>query len=196
MNINEMLKKINEFDVNKRHVIGIDGLSRSGKTTIVEEVRQCLEKIGRPFYSFHIDDHIVTRKERYNTGLEQWYEYYQLQWDTKWLADNFFSKLSKSVEIVLPYYQDEFDTQIKAKVVLPENGIILIEGVFLQREEWKKFFDFMIYLDCPREVRFRRESIETQKNVSKFRERYWKAEDYYLRKVQPKENVDILIVSD
>lgn len=196
MNINEMLEKIKEFDENKRYIIGIDGLSRSGKTTIVEKVRHYLEEIGRPFYIFHIDDHIVSRKERYNTEYEQWYEYYQLQWDTKWLADNFFSELSESKEIVLPYYQDEFDTHIETKVVLTENGIILIEGVFLQREEWKRFFDFMMYLDCPREVRFKRESIETQKNVIKFQERYWKAEDYYLRKVQPKEHADFLIVSD
>ena len=41
--------------------------------------------------------------------------------------------------------------------------VIVIEGVFLQRKEWRDFFHYMVYLDCPRETRFLRESEETQK---------------------------------
>ncbi len=48
-----------------------------------------------PFHIFHIDDHIVERNKRYNTGFEEWYEYYYLQWDIEWLRQKFFQKLQK-----------------------------------------------------------------------------------------------------
>ena len=51
----------------------------------------------------------------------------------------------------------------------------------------------MVYLDCPRETRFLRESPETQKNLSKFKNRYWKAEDYYLETELPKDRADVVI---
>ena len=44
------------------------------------------------------------------------------------------------------------------KVQIPIVGVIVIEGVFLQRKEWRDFFHYMVYLDCPRETRFLRES--------------------------------------
>ena len=46
------------------------------------------------------------------------------------------------------------------KVQIPIVGVIVIEGVFLQRKEWRDFFHYMVYLDCPRETRFLRESPE------------------------------------
>ena len=52
----------------------------------------------------------------------------------------------------------------------------------------------MVYLDCPRETRFLRESKKTQKNLSKFENRYWKAEDYYLETELPKDRADLVII--
>ncbi|MGQ0438274.1 kinase, partial [Bacillus sp. B-TM1] len=51
----------------------------------------------------------------------------------------------------------------------------------------------MVYLDCPRETRFLRESKETQKKLLKFENRYWKAEDYYLETESPKDRADLII---
>jgi uridine kinase len=48
-------------------------------------------------------------------------------------------------------------------------------------------------LDCPRSKRFVRESEEAQENLSKFTNRYWKAEDFYLSTVSPKEQADLVI---
>ncbi|HWJ77174.1 MAG TPA: hypothetical protein VNR61_03740, partial [Niallia sp.] len=62
----------------------------------------------------------------------------------------------------------------------------------LQRMEWRSFFDFMIYLDCSREKRFARESLETQQKLDKFKNRYWKAEDYYLDSLKPQEQADFV----
>lgn len=57
--------------INKRLVLGIDGLSRSGKTTFVAELMSRMSQYQKPICIFHIDDHIVERKKRYDTEYEQ-----------------------------------------------------------------------------------------------------------------------------
>lgn len=192
MSTNELITIMKTHREN-RFILGIDGLSRSGKTTFVANLKENMQQESIPFHIFHIDDHIVERNKRYDTGFEEWYEYYYLQWDIEWLRQKFFRKLQNETKLNLSFYNDEIDLCEMKKVQIPIVGVIVIEGVFLQRKEWRDFFHYMVYLDCPRETRFLRESEETQKNLSKFENRYWKAEDYYLETELPKDRADLVI---
>ena len=195
--MNEQIKKIvsmiPKLEEGNRFILGIDGLSRSGKTTLVKHLSQMLTEEKIPFYVFHIDDHIVERNRRYNTGHEEWFEYYQLQWDVKGLSDQLFKKIKESQSFSLSFYQDESDKQLTKQINLPNTCVVIIEGVFLQRKEWRKYFDFLVYLDCPREKRFLRESANTQKNIANFEKRYWKAEEFYLETECPMEKAHIVL---
>ncbi|HDR7613286.1 TPA: hypothetical protein QCX47_005052 [Bacillus mycoides] len=192
MSTNEIMKVIKEHK-DERFILGIDGLSRSGKTTLVKELEADMKQSGIPFHIFHIDDHITERNKRYNTGFAEWYEYYNLQWDIEWLQRNFFWKLQSDIQVQLPFYHDETDICEMKEIQLPLVGVIIVEGVFLQRKEWRNFFHYMVYLDCSRKTRFLRESEETQKNLPKFQSRYWKAEEYYLEKESPRDLADFVI---
>ena len=192
MSTSEIMKVIKEHK-DERFILGIDGLSRSGKTTLVKELEEDMKESGIPFHIFHIDDYITQRNKRYDTGFEEWYEYYNLQWDIDWLQRNFFRKLQSDIQIELPFYHDETDICEMKEIQLPLVGVIIVEGVFLQRKEWRNFFHYMVYLDCSRETRFLRESEETQKNLPKFQSRYWKAEEYYLETESPRDMADFVI---
>ncbi|MED1410706.1 MULTISPECIES: kinase [Bacillus] len=192
MSISEIMKVIKEHK-DERFILGIDGLSRSGKTTLVKELEEDMKQNGIPFHIFHIDDHITERNKRYNTGFAEWYEYYNLQWDIEWLQQNFFWKLQSNIQIELPFYHNETDSCEMKEIQLPLVGVIIIEGVFLQRKEWRESFHYMVYLACSRETRFLRESEETQQNLSKFQSRYWKAEDYYMEMELPRKRADLVI---
>ncbi|MED1103446.1 kinase [Bacillus paramycoides] len=192
MSISEIMKVIKEHK-DERFILGIDGLSRSGKTTLVKELEEYMKQNGIPFHIFHIDDHITKRNKRYNTGFAEWYEYYNFQWDIEWLQQNLFQKLHINMQLELPYYHNETDSCEMKEIQLPLVGVIIIEGVFLQRKEWRESFHYMVYLACSRETRFLRESEETQQNLSKFQSRYWKAEDYYMEMELPRKRADLVI---
>ncbi|KZZ83969.1 kinase [Bacillus sp. SJS] len=177
----------------ERFILGIDGLSRSGKTTLVKKLKTVLEQ-QTAVQVFHIDDYIEKRNKRYNTGEEEWFEYYGLQWDVKGLQESFFSQLRCGTEITLPFYESETDTITNQMVNLSEACVIIIEGVFLQRSEWREYFDLMVYLDCPRDKRFMRESVHTQTLWEKFQNRYWPAEDYYVKTEKPEKNADLVLI--
>ncbi|MGE7867272.1 kinase [Bacillus paramycoides] len=192
MSTSEIMKVIKEHK-DERFILGIDGLSRSGKTTLVKELEEDMKQSEIPFHIFHIDDHITERNKRYNTGFAEWYEYYNLQWDIEWLQQNLFQKLHSNMQLELPYYHDETDICEMKEIQLPLVGVIIVEGVFLQRKEWREFFHYMVYLACSRETRFLRESVEMQQNLSKFQSRYWKAEDYYMEMELPRKRADLVI---
>lgn len=193
---------INDYDISnlislaksdQRYILAIDGLSRSGKTTFVGHLSKHFKKENIEFFIFHIDDYIVNRSQRYNTGFEEWYEYFYLQWDVGWLRRNFFEKLRDCKHVSVPYYDNETDCHESRRIKLPKGGLIIIEGVFLQRDEWKDFYNQILFLDCPREKRFARESEAIKLNREKFEERYWKAEEYYMNAFSPLDNADIII---
>ena len=105
VNYDNLIHQIN--DGHKKHIetrpyiIAIDGFSGAGKTTLVHHLKKVLDNL----VIIHIDDHIVERFKRYDTGHDEWFEYYQLQWDTKYLKEELFDKLYKNEKSLhLPFY--------------------------------------------------------------------------------------------
>ncbi|WP_247739125.1 kinase [Bacillus sp. 165] len=188
-----VLQLIPLVDSHKRCIVGVDGLSRSGKTTFTEKLSDYLKKEDIKYVIFHIDDHIVNRSQRYNTGFEEWYEYFYLQWDVAWLKEHFFENLKRSSHIDMSFYNKETDTHEHKTIILPKAGLIVVEGVFLQRKEWRNFFDKILFLDCSRERRFARETETTQRSRMKFETRYWKAEEYYINTFSPLQGADLVL---
>ena len=191
----QLINAILSLHVRQRFILGIDGLSRSGKTTFAENLRDVLSQAQKDVCLFHLDDHIVDRTNRYNTGHEEWYEHYNLQWNVEYLRESLFTKVRKGGEVTTQFYNAELGQQLTKTVLIPSKCVVIIEGVFLQRSEWREFFDYLVYLDCPRDVRFNREQENTRRNIEKFRNRYWKAENHYLNFVRPLEHADMLIKS-
>lgn len=177
----------------QRYILAIDGLSRSGKTTFVEHLSDYLKKEGIDYTIFHIDDHIVKQSQRYNTGFEEWYEYFYLQWDVEILKKNLFEKLKECQHVELPFYDNKTDGHNTRIIKLPQVGLIIIEGVFLQRKEWIDFYDKVLFLNCSRQKRFSRELEKTKLNREKFEKRYWKAEEYYINTFNPVNNAGTII---
>lgn len=190
-----LLNSIFSLHVGNRLILGIDGLSRSGKTTFTEGLRDTLLHAQKDVCIFHMDDHIVERSRRYQTGCEDWSEHYNLQWDVEYLRENLFMKVREHSEVNLPFYDAELDAQFTKTVLIPSECVVIIEGVFLQRTEWREFFDYVVYLECSRETRFSREGETVKNNIEKFRNRYWKAEDHYLDSVHPFLYADMIIKS-
>ena len=185
--------KIPKLEHNQRFILGIDGLSRSGKTTLTKKLVTHLQYKNIPVCLFHIDNYIVEKRKRYNTGYEEWFEYYNLQWDVTWLKGNLFQQLKHSNELRLLTYDDGSDTHRLEITEIPDTCVIIIEGVFLQRKDWRNYFDSIIYLESSRENRFARESEATQRNMEKLQNRYWKAEDYYLEVETPLAQATLVI---
>ena len=117
--LDDLIRQINvgyEKHLEKRpYIVAIAGLSGAGKTTLVKHLQRKLDNV----LVIHIDDHIVEKSKRYNTGHEQWFEYYQLQWDTEFLKEQLFLKIRQNVSsLKLPFYQKVEDTHFDQTINL------------------------------------------------------------------------------
>ncbi len=184
---------------NRPYIIGIDGLGGAGKTTFAKDLKHELEQKGSHVTILHIDDYIVESKKRYGTGFEEWKEYYFFQWDIGLIQSQLFEKMHQyKSELMLPFYDHSTDKVVTKQVDIASASILLIEGVFLQRKEWKPFYDFTIFIDCSREVRMERVLDrdvylgEHVARVKKYERRYWPAEANYMEIEEPDEKADIL----
>ncbi|WDH76458.1 hypothetical protein PTI97_02750 [Exiguobacterium marinum] len=92
----------------------------------------------------------------------------------------------------------ERDVIAEEKIDVSSAYTVVIEGIFLQRPEWRPYFDYVIYLDCPREVRYERVLNrdtylgDPAKRLAKYKRRYWPGEDLYLQQIDPKRGADIV----
>lgn len=180
-------------------IVGIDGLGGSGKTTLARSLKQELILAKCDAVILHMDDYIVEKSERYGTGNEEWYEYYALQWNIEQLRKELFQRLHGGCNsITLPFYESSADSVVSKPFYLDGVRVVLIEGVFLQRKEWRDFFDFVIFLDCPSELRSERVIGrdtylgDERARVEKYKRRYWLAEDHYLLLENPAGKADYI----
>ncbi|MCC5891480.1 kinase [Exiguobacterium sp.] len=178
------------------YVVAIDGLSGAGKTTLVEQ----LQAIAPNELVLHIDDFIVERTRRYETGEPEAVEYYALQWDVDLLVKMLFEPLSRGESrLTLPYYDRDEDQIVTRTIEVAEDALVLIEGIFLLRDEWRPHFDYVVYLDCPREVRYKRVLNrdtyigDMSERLAKYERRYWPGEAHYLKAVNPKAKADHVV---
>ncbi|KAB2860259.1 MAG: uridine kinase, partial [Exiguobacterium chiriqhucha] len=180
-------------------LVAIDGLSGAGKTTMVEQLRG----IATNEMVLHIDDFIVERHRRYATGQSEAMEYYALQWDVELLVETLFKPLREGqTNLTLPYYERDQDAVNMRTIEIAPNTLVLIEGIFLLRDEWRPYFDYIVYLDCPREVRYERVlNRDTyignlSERLAKYERRYWPGEAHYLETVDPKSHANHTVEAD
>ncbi len=182
-------------------IVGMDGLGGAGKSTLSESLRQMLIEEHYNITVFHIDDFIHPRAIRYDDNYAAWECYYYHQWRYDYLIEEIIkpirwgNHLKKEIEL----YDKDSDTYHLHQIDLSIGSIIIIEGVFLQREELKGVFDDMIYIDVPEEIRWNRVLArdgyigDAHQIQEKYENRYFPAEHYYLKIFAPKENADYVV---
>ncbi len=181
-------------------IIGIDGLGGAGKTTISAQLSSALEDLRIPVTILHIDDFIHPRCVRYRDDLPEWKCYYDLQWNYTPLLEliaAFRRDGTYSGEVSL-YNKDE-DSYDAQEICIPPNGILLVEGVFLQRPELSGVFDAVIWLDVPESERLcrvlRRDGYIGDADAirKKYENRYFPAERFYVEICKPEECADFVV---
>jgi uridine kinase len=112
-----------------RAVVGIDGYSGIGKTTISDEI----EKINKNVKVLHLDEYIVTAntREKLESHLKENRDYLEIEWK------NVGDKSLDSLKIDIENFRKENS----------DKNILIIEGIFFFHLMFKGFFDKVIFLD-------------------------------------------------
>lgn len=177
------IEKINKFlnGLATGSVVGLDGYSGIGKTTISNE----LEKINNRIKVFHLDDYIVTSNTKEN--LEP-----QINSNTKELKLEWTSVDGKGFESLVEDIEKYRDK------------IVLVEGVFFSHPDiLPNIFDTLIFIDGDEELADRRRVKREKKrwgdkyfpetHPDSFARLFKLAWGKYKTLYKPKENADLII---
>ena len=180
-------------------ILGIDGLGGAGKTTVAREIQQ--QVVGSVL--LHIDDFIHPRHVRYDNEIEPWEAYYWKQWRYDYLVDSILQPMKSGLPIdkYIQIYNKEKDVYEETRFTISPGNLLIVEGVFLQREELREYFDQIIYVHAEKETRLQRvltrDSYIGNRDaiVKKYEERYFPAEERYVADCHPKKHADLVITS-
>jgi len=147
-------------------IVGIDGVDGSGKTQFARKLAERFRELPTPInpYVISIDDFHNLRSIRHRQGRDSSVGYFEDSFDYESLINQVLEPLKNSagerVAIVPKAHDLISDLKIQCDPITVEpSSLVILEGIFLQRDELVKYLDFKIFLDVPFQESVRRMSL-------------------------------------
>ncbi|WP_297430102.1 hypothetical protein [Clostridium sp.] len=184
-------------------IVGIEGQGCCGKSVFADDLKNVLAAKGFKADIVSIDYFCNKRALRYSNEFSLPKQHYLKNFNYEYF-ENCILKKAKDLghlfidEYVLNAETDEFDK--KLEISLDEQSILIAEGVFLYRNEFKKYYDYSILLQVGEDEQLKRAtqrdfakngSIEVLMN--KYLNRYIPAYHLYEELNNPLDFVDLIL---
>lgn len=179
--------------------VGIDGVDGAGKTTLADALAPLVAARGRPVFRASVDDFHQPRALRYRQGKRSARGYFADSFDYRTLEAVLLTPLSPggSRRIRRKAFDYRTDSAVDSpRETVPENAILLFDGVFLHRPELVHHWDLSIFLAASFEETVARmvrrdgapPGVEALGN-----RRYVHGQQIYLEQCRPEEISDLLV---
>ena len=168
------------------YLVCIEGLGGAGKSTLAAEIRRR--------YPGGIQ--VISGDDFYGPEERDWRSWspregYQRYFDHRRLERQLLRPLRAGAVARFQRYDWSTNSLAAWLDVRPE-GLIVVEGVYLLRRRLRRYWDFSVYVDTPREVRLARMHARGE-NDPDWISRWAAAEDYYERAEQPSAHADLVV---
>ena len=148
-------------------LVGIDGKDASGKTTFADNLAATLAAATeREVIRISLDDFFLPRaiRSRQNDQARGCYEdTFDISGIVEHLVTpirNHFTYTSKIFD-----YKNDMPVDIETKAV-SANALFILDGVFLQRPEFRKYWDYTVLLDVSDETAIARGAVRDTGRIS------------------------------
>jgi uridine kinase len=175
-------------------LVAVDGVDGSGKTTFAARLAEAYE--GRPTLVVHEDDFLNPRSVRYRLGRDSPEGFFLDTYDLPALIANVLDPLPLG-RITPAVFDHRADAPVVVEPVeVPASGVVIVEGMFLHRDELADRWDLSVFLDVPfRETARRmamRDGSEPDPEHPSLR-RYVEGQRIYLSRCHPHQRATIVI---
>ncbi|MBD3285084.1 HAD-IA family hydrolase [candidate division WOR-3 bacterium] len=193
-------KKVKQTQGSTAHIVGINGVDTSGKTTFAVEMEKYLKSRGHQTMIIHLDDFHNPRDVR-SRGADPIQSYIDNAFNLELLEKEILAPISRGQTLdkelkLLELESDEF-TNVK-RYRIDKDTIVILEGVLLYREPINKYFCIRVFLDVEfREVLRRAGERDTARFgpefIKRYKTKYIPVQKRYLEDCKPVERSDVVV---
>ncbi|MFD2925023.1 uridine kinase family protein [Halobacillus naozhouensis] len=163
-------------------LIGVDGCGGAGKSTWAEYMLSITQKGA----VVHMDDFYFPSRQRvYPPDIGG-------HFDWKRMLEQVLEPLSQNRAACYQCYDWDNDELAEWHDVSP-SGVVVIEGCYAARNELRPYYDYTVWVDCPRGLRLQRGLKRDGEDALSFWLDWMKQEDRYQDNQQPRSKVDWII---
>jgi uridine kinase len=135
-----------------RVLVAVDGPDGSGTAEFGADLAELLGKRGHAAFHARIEDFQAPREQRYPSGSDPARGRYQDGYDysafRRVLIEPF--QMAVATGFVLAFWDARRDQPIEPKwLTAPDDAVLVVSGVYLQRPELRGLFHYAIWLEVP-----------------------------------------------
>ena len=179
--------------------VGVDGVDGSGKTMFADELAGALRDAGRPVVRISVDDFHNPRAIRYRQGRDSPEGYWLDAFDYARLRTDVLEPLAPGgSRRYRPASHDLAGDRVlrPAAEVAPPDAVLVVDGVFLHRDELAGVWDFSVFLDVPFDVTVQRMAVRDGSPPDPGHpslRRYVEAQQLYLSTCRPRQRASVVV---
>ncbi|MEU8238440.1 AAA family ATPase [Actinoplanes missouriensis] len=179
--------------------VGVDGPDGSGKTTFADELAAAVRALGRPVVRVSLDDFHNVRAVRYRLGRESPEGFWRDSYDYRRFRADVLDPFAPGG---LRHYRSAAHDLATDAVLeppprtAPPGSVLIVDGLFLHRDEIGDVWDLSVFLEVPFEVTARRMARRDGTNPDPGHpemRRYVEAQRIYFAACSPQQRAGILI---
>ena len=185
-------------------IVGITGVDGSGKTTLSINLAEALLAIGVPVCRISVDDFLHPREHRYRRGRQSPRGYYEDSVDYEAIIEDAirpaFIAEGASIRCKTKHFDLIGNKKVNVFEDLAENSCLLIEGIFLFRQEITPFLHIKIFVHADFEAVLNRVMTRDRMALgdeaavrSQYEKKYIPGQRLYLSEAKPADISDIVI---
>lgn len=180
-----------------RAVVAVDGVDGAGKTMFAERLAASVARLGRSVVHASIDGFHNPRAVRYRLGRNSPEGFFRDSYDYECLERQLIEPFrAGAAKVRTACFDHRRDRPVSAFADAAAISVLLIDGIFLHRDELADAWDFSIFLDVPFETTFARmagrDGCDPDPEAPANR-RYFEDQRIYLRSCQPRDRADAVI---
>ena len=133
-------------------MVAIDGVDGSGKTTFAGHLATRYSDLGRTAHVVHMDDFLNPRAVRYRLGRDSPEGFFRDTYDLSTLTTHVVEPVRRggSTAIVGRAFDFRIDQPVHEEpTAIGVADVVLVEGMFLHRDELADVWDMSVFLDVP-----------------------------------------------
>src|SRR6185295_5520047 len=205
--IEDVVRKILERRANipesRSLLVGVSGIDGCGKGYLATQLRAHLALLGVIPAILNVDGWLNLPQKRFaqSAPAVNFYE-------NAIRFEQFFTQLvlplreRRSIHVVADVVEETASEYRKHAYDYDDVSVVLVEGIFLFKPQYRKYFDLAIWIDCSfptalaRAIDRGQEGLSPANTIAAYETIYFPAQKIHLSQDNPRENADVIFEND